>query len=94
MVAVDARDDGLNLSREMGADVVVDARKGKETMVEEVKKATGGKGVDVTIELSGHPSAAENSAAITRQHGRLIQVAIVSPLKCKPTVSTVILTRS
>ena len=77
VVAVDARDDGLNLSREVGADLVVDARKGKETVVEEVMKATG-KGVDATIELSGHPTAAETGAAITRQHGRLVQVAIVS----------------
>jgi propanol-preferring alcohol dehydrogenase len=79
VVAVDARDDGLALSKEMGADVVLDAREGKEKVVEEVQKATGKqKGVDATIELSGHPTAAEMGAAITRQHGRLVQVAIVS----------------
>ena len=79
VVAVDAREDGLALSKEMGADVVLDAREGKEKVVEEVQKATGKqKGVDATIELSGHPTAAEMGAAITRQHGRLVQVAIVS----------------
>ena len=78
VVAIDARDDGLNLSREMGADLVVDARKGKDAMIEEIQAATNGKGVDATLELSGHPSAAENSAAITKRHGRVIQVAIVS----------------
>jgi propanol-preferring alcohol dehydrogenase len=77
VVAVDARDEGLALSKEVGADVVVDAREGKEKVVEEVMKATG-KGVDATIELSGHPTAAEMGAALTRQHGRLVQVAIVS----------------
>ena len=84
VVAVDARDEGLALSREMGADVVLDARKGKDAVVEEVKAVTGKQaGVDATIELSGHPTAAETGAAITRQHGRLIQVAIVSPCPCK-----------
>lgn len=77
VVAVDARDEGLALSKEVGADVVVDARKGKEAVVEEVMEATG-EGVDAIIELSGHPTAAETGAAMTRQHGRLIQVAIVS----------------
>ena len=77
VIAVDARDDGIALSKECGADVVVDAREGKEKVVEEVMKATG-RGCDATIELSGHPTAAEMGAAITRQHGRLVQVAIVS----------------
>lgn len=77
VVAVDARDEGLALSQEVGADLVVDARKGKDAVVEEVKKVTG-KGVDATIELSGHPTGAETGSAITRNHGRLIQVAIVS----------------
>ena len=77
VVAVDARDEGLALSNEVGADVVLDAREGKEKVVEEVMKATG-RGVDATIELSGHPTAAEMGAALTRQHGRLVQVAIVS----------------
>ena len=77
VVAVDARDEGLALSKEVGAEVVVDAREGKEKVVEEVMKATG-RGVDATIELSGHPTAAEMGAALTKQHGRLVQVAIVS----------------
>jgi propanol-preferring alcohol dehydrogenase len=76
IVGIDARDEGLALSREMGADLVVDARKGKESMVEEVNKLTG-IGVHAVIELSGHPSAAETGQAITRTHGRFIQVAIV-----------------
>lgn len=77
VVGVDARDDGLALTREMGADVVVDARKGKEAMVEVVNEATG-KGVHAVIELSGHPTAAETGGAITRNHGKFVQVAIVS----------------
>lgn len=85
VVAVDARDEGLALSREMGADVVLDARKGKDAVVAEAKAATGKQGgVDATIELSGHPTAGETGAAIVRNHGRFVQVAIVSfpPTPC------------
>jgi alcohol dehydrogenase, propanol-preferring len=77
VLAVDARDDGIALSKECGADVVLDAREGKEEVVKKAMEATG-QGVDATIELSGHPTAAETGAAITRQHGRFVQVAIVS----------------
>lgn len=77
VVGVDARDAALDLSREAGADLVVDARAGKESMVEEVFKATV-QGCDATIELSGHPTAVDSSAAMTKQHGQVIQVAVVS----------------
>ncbi|KAK5167722.1 uncharacterized protein LTR77_007421 [Saxophila tyrrhenica] len=79
VVGVDARDEGLALSREMGADLVVDARKGRDAMVEEVQKVAG-PGVDAVLELSGHPSAAETGAAITRNHARFVQVAIADKL--------------
>ncbi|KAK3616751.1 hypothetical protein LTR56_025743 [Elasticomyces elasticus] len=77
VVAVDARDQGLALSRESGADVVLDARKGTAALIEEVKKATGGGGVHAAITVSDHPTAAETACAITRHHGRMIQVAVV-----------------
>jgi propanol-preferring alcohol dehydrogenase len=38
VVGVDARDEGLAMSKENGAHVVVDARKGKESVVAEVQK--------------------------------------------------------
>lgn len=78
VVAVDARDEGLALSRESGADVVLDARKGIPAMTEEAKKATGAGGVHASITVSDHPSAAETACAITRNHGRMVQVAVVS----------------
>ena len=79
VIGIDARDEGLALSKEMGADVVVDVRKGKEAMVEEVQKASG-PGVHAVLELSGHPSAAETGSLVTRNHARFVQVAIVSIL--------------
>ena len=78
VVAVDARDVGLELSRQCGADLVVDARKDKEEVVKEVQNATGGEGCAVSISLSEAASAAPLAFAITKMHGRMIQIAQVS----------------
>lgn len=75
VVGVDARDDGLKLSRSHGADIVVDARKGKDDVVKEVQGVTGGKGVDASLIISDHKDAAGIGCAITRMHGLVIQIA-------------------
>ena len=79
VVGVDARDEGLALAREAGADVVVDARGGKDEAVREVQKVTNGAGVDSTIVLSDADDAAALSCAITKMHGTLVQIAQVRP---------------
>ena len=58
VIAIDARDEGLHLALESGADTVVDARKGKEKVVEEVKNVTGGQGAEATLNVSDHETAA------------------------------------
>jgi propanol-preferring alcohol dehydrogenase len=75
VIAIDARDEGLQLAKECGADVIVDARNGKEKVVEEVKKVTGGEGAEATLNVSDHETAAATSAAVTKMHGVLIQIA-------------------
>jgi propanol-preferring alcohol dehydrogenase len=80
VVGVDARDEGLELTRKAGADVVVDARKGDEAVVKEVKKVTNGEGVAATVNISDAKTATATSCAITRMHGTVIQVAQVSIL--------------
>ncbi|KAF2720274.1 GroES-like protein [Polychaeton citri CBS 116435] len=75
VVGVDARDEGLALSREHGSDVVVDARKGKDVVVAEVQEATGGEGVDASITISDAADAAALACAMTRMHGTMIQIA-------------------
>ena len=75
VVAIDARDEGLKLAKECGADTVVDARQPKERVVEEVKKVTGGLGADATINVSDHETAAATAAAVTKMHGTMIQIA-------------------
>ena len=75
VVAVDARDEGLELCKKAGAKHVVDAREGKEKNVEQVQKLTGGLGVEATINVSEHETSAPLSCAITRMHGRMVQVS-------------------
>ncbi|KUI73282.1 Alcohol dehydrogenase [Cytospora mali] len=80
VIGIDARDEGLQLSKGMGADVVVDARKGKEDVVKQVQDAThganpGNPGVDATVTLSDASSAAAVACAVTKMHGTMVQVA-------------------
>lgn len=65
-VGIDARDEGLALARDSGADVIVDARKEKEKVVGEVMKATNGMGADATVNVSDSGQAATLACAVTR----------------------------
>jgi propanol-preferring alcohol dehydrogenase len=75
VIAIDARDEGLQLAKDCGADTLVDARKKKEDAVKEVKKVTGGQGADATLNVSDHETAAALAAAVTKMHGYMIQIA-------------------
>ncbi|KAI3327996.1 GroES-like protein [Xylariaceae sp. AK1471] len=73
VIAIDARDDGLALSKDYGPDLVVDGRREKADVVKEVQSITGGKGADSAIVLADHAEAL--AAAVTRMHGTVVQVA-------------------
>lgn len=75
VIGIDARDEGLGLTKEHGADVVVDARKGKEEAVKAVREVTGGLGADATVNLSDAASAAGLACAVTKMHGLMVQIA-------------------
>lgn len=88
VIGIDARDEGLALTEKAGADVVIDARKGDEAAVEEVKKVTGGMGVDATVNVSDAKTAAATACAVTKMHGLVIQIAQVSLAGTKSTFIT------
>ncbi|KAF2095908.1 GroES-like protein [Rhizodiscina lignyota] len=75
VVGVDARDEGLALAKETGADIVVDARKGAEQVVKEVEAVTGGEGCKSTLMVSDADGAVALGCKITRMHGTLVQIA-------------------
>lgn len=75
VIGVDARDEGLSLSKEAGADVVIDARKGKEFVVQETQKVTNGAGADASVTISDADNAAAIACALTKMHGTMVQIA-------------------
>ena len=82
VISIDARDEGLSLSREVGADIVLDARHGIDHVAAEVRAVTkDGKGVDATVNLSDAEGAAAMACAITKMHGLLVQMALPTEVK-------------
>lgn len=77
VIGLDARDEGISLSRESGAEIIVDVRSGHDDAINQVCEATGGKGVSAAINLSDATSAAALACAVTKKHGRMVQVAQV-----------------
>ncbi|KAK4890012.1 hypothetical protein LTR27_011231 [Elasticomyces elasticus] len=75
VIGIDARDEGISLTKEYGADVVVDARKGKEEAVKSVQDATNGEGADATVCISDAPTAAGLACAVTKMHATMVQIA-------------------
>jgi len=75
VIGVDARDEGLALSRECGADATIDVRWGLGRVVQEVRNIVGGERADATLNLSDADAAAGVATAVTRDHGRMIQIA-------------------
>jgi threonine 3-dehydrogenase len=63
------------LAKTMGADVLIDSSGDVEA---QVKAATGGNGVDVLIEMSGHPAAIGQGFRILRMGGRASLLGIPS----------------
>lgn len=80
VVGIDARDEGLELAKDSGADILIDARQKKGKIVEEVMKVTNGMGADATINVSDADGAAALACAVTKMHGTMIQIAQVSLL--------------
>ena len=86
VIGVDARDEGLALAKESGADFLIDARQDKEKVVEEVKSITSATRADATVNLSDSPGAAALACAVTKMHGIVIQIAQVNPSPAQKSV--------
>ncbi len=64
------------LAEMMGAGMALDS--GTSDVVEQVKSATGGNGVDVLLEMSGHPAAIRQGFKLLRMGGRASLLGIPS----------------
>ena len=65
-----------SLGEKMGADIIIDPT--KEDLPAKVKALTNGKGVDVVLEMSGHPNAIEQGFKSIKKGGRYSLLGIPS----------------
>lgn len=72
VIAVESKPDRQKLAKRFGADVVVDP--GKEEVVEQIMRLTGGVGVDGAIEALGHPTTFENCVKVTKAGGTISNI--------------------
>ncbi len=73
VVAVDSRPQALALAQEYGADVTVEAGEGA---ADEIRRATGGRGADVVLDLVGADATIALGAAVARPLGDVTVVGI------------------
>jgi len=69
VIASDFNSTRLELAREMGAHVTLNP--GTDDVVARVRELTGGDGVDLFCEMSGHPSGHAHALAAARMGGRV-----------------------
>jgi threonine dehydrogenase-like Zn-dependent dehydrogenase len=74
LIFVGHHDPRLKLGQDLGADICVNSK--VEDVVEAVRAETDGRGCDVTLEASGHPSAIEQSVQMLRKRGRLMVFSV------------------
>jgi len=73
VILVGTRRSRLDMGAQLGADVVVDAR--REDAVAAVRKAAGQRGVDLVIEASGAQEAPQQCLEMVRRGGKVLVVA-------------------
>ncbi len=61
----------MKIGRELGADMMLNVRKEGEDVVEIIREATDGNGVDIVLEMSGAPSAARQAFQMLTPGGRI-----------------------
>ncbi len=76
VIAIDLDDERLALAKTFGADETVNAK--AVDVTEALRQLTGGRGVDIVIETSGSPQAAEAGLKATAVWGKLCMVGIGS----------------
>lgn len=71
IIAVDLHDERLELAERLGA---TDSLKPSDTIAKEVRKLTGGRGVDHTLEVVGRQETIDAAVKMTRRGGQVVLV--------------------
>ena len=78
LIAVDLRDQRLDVARACGADLGLNPT--KVDVVAEVRKLSGGYGCDVYIEATGHPSGVQQGLQMIRPLGTFVEFSVMRDL--------------
>lgn len=70
LIAIDLRNDMLQLAKKLGADIVINPS--RENTIEQIRQLTNGKGVDISFEVGGIQATLDQAADICRMEGRLV----------------------
>jgi threonine dehydrogenase-like Zn-dependent dehydrogenase len=76
VIGVDGDDHRIAMARKLGVDVVIDYR--TVDVIEEIRRLTGGTGVDVAIEALGDQSTFESALRVLRPGGTLSSLGVYS----------------
>jgi L-iditol 2-dehydrogenase len=94
VIAVDPFLPRLELNEAVGATRTVAAPAGSDEVATAVREATGGRGVDVVVDATGHPSSFAPSLELLRDGGTLIEVGAFVDLGTVPVNPAAILGRN
>ena len=91
VIALDRRDEKLQLAQTVGADFTVNTSKcEKQKIREEVLKATDGRGVDIVVDCVGTENTVYNSIRLLNKGGILVLVGLFGNQITMPLVPSVI----
>ena len=94
VIAIDPFGPRLELTRELGATHILTAGAADSSVIELVKDVTGGRGVDVVVDATGHPASFGPSLDLLRDGGTLIEVGAFVDLGTVPVNPATILGRN
>jgi L-iditol 2-dehydrogenase len=77
VIATDLADDRLEVARQLGADVTLNA--GEVNVVEQIQQLTSGRGADAVLEAVGHQQTVNDAIAAVRKGGQVTLVGNLSP---------------
>ena len=77
IIAVESIPERVEMSKKMGADVVVNPA----TAVSEIMALTGGRGVDIAVEALGKQTTFENACNVTRLGGTISSVGVYTEIE-------------
>lgn len=74
VIAVDVNDFRLNMAAQLGATSILNAT--KVNVVEEVRRLTGGEGIDIMLEMSGNEKAFHDALSTVKNGGRVSLLSV------------------